>query len=250
MAKATAELDARLAGEDELSQWAGNPLAQFLAAAWRNTVHSFSAETDHYRTLAEVDAVFRALVGDAGVNKDRVSAGFLVRAHAAWLTTASLGLSGQVAQAYSLMGSVLETALQGLFISGSPERQQLWLGRNDDDNAELRADTMLDMEAALTHLHELDPATANVYAKLQARAKDRGAHPNTYANLSRTASPGAEPADCKGEYFICDNDIQRACLRSTAQVGICLLSIFYYMFGDQYRELELGERINKLRQGH
>ena len=250
MAKATAELESTIAGEDELAQWADNPLAQFLAAGWRNTVRSFTGEAERYRTLAEVDAVFRALVGDAGVNKDRAPAGFLVRAHGAWLTTVSLGLSGQVAQAYAVMDYVLETALQGLYISGSPERQQLWLARNDDDAAEGRAHTMLDMEAALKRLHELDAATAQVYQKLQARAKDRAAHPNTYANLSRPASPGAELADCKSEYFSCDNDIQRTCLRSIAQVGICVLTIFYYMFGERYRELGLGERITKLRQGH
>jgi hypothetical protein len=250
MAKATAQLESPNMAENELAQWAGNPLAQFLAAAWRNTVRSFSGEADRYRTLAEIDAVFRALVGDSDVNQDRVSAGFLVRAHAGWLTTVSLGLSGQAAQSYALMGRVLETALQGLYIAGSPERQQLWLARHDDEAAAARADSMLDMDAALKGLHELDASTAQVYAKLQARVKDRAAHPNTYANLSRPSSPGAELADCKNEYFTCDNDIQRTCLRSIAQVGICVLTIFFYIFGERYRELGLGERITKLRQGH
>jgi hypothetical protein len=74
MAKGTAELESTKAGEDELAQWADSPLAQFLAAGWRNTVRSFSGEAERYRTLAEVDAVFRTLVGDAEVNQERVSA--------------------------------------------------------------------------------------------------------------------------------------------------------------------------------
>jgi hypothetical protein len=179
-----------------------------------------------------------------------MAASFLVRAHGAFLTSASLALSGQVAQSYTLMRSALETALQGLYVSSDAERQQLWLGRNDSEDAELRAQSMLELGAPINHLNELDAATAQIYAKLYARASDRSGHPNTYANQSRTTAAGGADASGRRDYFVCDNDVQRACLRSVAQVGICALTIFYYVFAERYRELELGERINKLRQGH
>lgn len=228
--------------------WSGDPLAQFLAAAWRNTVNSFTAERDRYRTLTNIDAVFRSLVGDAGVNDQRLASTFLVRSHASFLAAASLALSGQVAESYGLMRSALEASLHGLYIAGSPERQQQWLARNDDQPSEDRAAQMLSDGAALVHLHELDPETAQVYERLHARTIHRGAHPNTYANLAQL--PASEGADVTREYFVCGDDVQRSCLRSMAQVGICCLSVFYYVFSERYRELELGPRINKLRQGH
>jgi hypothetical protein len=109
---------------------------------------------------------------------------------------------------------------------------------------------MTSFDASLAHLRELDPATATIIETLHERVLDRSGHPNTYANLSRPTSAELAVADLKREYFVCDDDVQRGCLRSAAQVGICALTTFYYVFGEQYRELQLGERINKLRHGH
>jgi len=249
MAKMDAKPAASADVDDEVAMpWADDALGQFLAAAWRNTVHALRDERERYATLAEIDALFGALLEDAEVSGDRMGSAFLVRTHGTFLTAASLALSGQVAQAYTLLRSALETAVQGLYVSSDPDRQQLWLGRNDSAEAEQRAQAMLEQGAPLDYLRELDPATAQVYTKLYARAGDRSGHPNTYANQSRTA--GGPETSGRRDYFVCGNDVQRSCLRSVAQGGICVLTIFYYVFAERYRELELGERINKLRQGH
>jgi hypothetical protein len=240
------------AGEevDVAEQWAGDPLAQFLAAAWRNTVSAFSAERQRYRSLAEVDAVYRRLIENLDESSERISITFLVRSHGSFLAAASLALSGQVAEAYALMRTAMKAALQGLYINGSPERQQLWVSRNDDDVARQRMQAEFNSDAPLRHLQEIDPSTAGIYEKLRDRTIDRGAHPNTYANLARSAERGAAGVDFTREYFVCEDDVQRSCLRSAVQVGICCLSIFFYVFPDRYRALELDTSINKLRQGH
>jgi len=244
------QLDSSETVSGSAEQWAGDPLAQFLAAAWRNTVSAFSAERERYRALGEVDGVYRQLVEDSDVNSERISATFLVRSHASFLAAASLALSGQVADAYTLMGAALEAALQGLFIAGSPERQQLWVSRNDDDQARQRAHEQFNPDAMIGHLRGIDPATAGIYEKLRQRMIDRGAHPNTYANLARQGPSDAAGADVTREYFVSGDDVQRSCLRSAVQVGICCLSIFFYVFPERYRALRLDVSINKLRQGH
>jgi len=238
------------ANEADIEQWAGDPLAQYLAAAWRNTVSAFTAERQRYRALVEIDGVFRQLVENLGVTPEHLSSTLLVRSHAAFLSTASLALSGQVAEAYALMRVTLEAALQGLFVAGNPERQKLWVGRSDDADARQRMHAEFTSDAMLRHLRDIDPATAGIYDKLRDRTIERGAHPKTFGALARKATGESAAIDFTREYFVCDDDVQRSCLRSAAQVGICCLSIFFYVFPNQYRAQELDVSITKLRQGH
>jgi hypothetical protein len=235
---------------DVAEQWAGDPLAQYLAAAWRNTVNAFSAERQRYRAMCDVDGVYRRLVESLDSTSDRLASTFVVRSHGSFLAAASLGLSGQAAEAYALMRASLETAALGLYVASTPERQQLWVSRNDDEAARNRLQSELLAGAPLAHLKETDPATAAIYQKLFDRTVDRGSHPNSFAKPNGTAGEGAAAADLTREYFVCDDDVQRSCLRSIAQVGICCLCIFYYVFPQRYRELELDVSLNKLQQGH
>ena len=100
----------------------------------------------------------------------------------------------------------------------------------------------------LRHLRELDSATAGIYERLQQRTIERGAHPNTYGSFASNGD--AQPIDFSRAYLVTDDEVQRMALRTVAQVGICALSMFYYVYGEQYREQKLDARLAKLRQGH
>jgi hypothetical protein len=235
----------------ELSQWGGDPLAQFLAAAWRNTVRSFSNESQHYSVIAEIDGIYRQLVSDEEINHSkRFPATFLMRSHGAFIAATSLAMSGQVAEAYVQLRAALEAALHGLFIVDAPERQQVWTSRNDDDDARRRAHEMFDGAAPLANLQTIDEATANIFEQLLARTIDRQLHPNTYASPGQPTPAGENGKDFTRRYFVCGDEVQRSCLRSVAQVGICCLTIFYYAFPDRYRELQLDASVKQLRRGH
>jgi hypothetical protein len=232
----------------EAEQWADHPFAHFLAAAWRNTVRSFSRQRAHYETLAEVDGVFRDLIGHVGDSPERLAGSMLIRAHGSLLAASSLALSGQVAESYALMRNCLRSALQGVFLAGDAERQRIWAARADDDQAAQRMRSTFAQGAMLDHLREIDAATAAIYERLQQRTIDRGAHPNAYGNFVHQADE--QPVDFSRAYLVTDDEVQRMALRTVAQVGICVLSIFYYVYGDQYREQKLDGRLAKLRQGH
>lgn len=233
---------------DDAEQWADHPLAHFLAAAWRNTVRSFSRQRAHYETLSEVDGVFRELIEHASESPERLAGSMLIRAHGSLLAASSLALSGQVAESYALMRNTLRSALHGVFLAGDAERQRIWVARADDDQAAERMRITFGNGPMLRHLRELDTATAGIYERLQQRTIDRGAHPNTYGSFAHNGD--AQPIDFTRAYLVTDDEVQRMALRTVAQVGICALSIFYYVYGDQYREHKLDARLAKLRQGH
>jgi hypothetical protein len=233
---------------DDAEQWADHPLAHFLAAAWRNSVRSFRRERTHYDTLAEIDAVFRQLVEHAAENSERLAGSMLIRTHGSLLAASSLALSGQIAESYALMRTTLRSALHGVFLAGDAQRQQIWAARADDDRAAELMRTTFSTGPMLRHLRELDSSTAAIYERLHQRTIERGAHPNVHGPFINGGD--AQPTDFSRAYLVVDDDVQRMALRSAAQVGICALSMFYYVYSDLYREHKLDARLAKLRQGH
>jgi hypothetical protein len=230
--------------------WGADPLGKFIDAAQANAQATFSDDHERYQALADVDGVFRQLIPSVGDAPERLSAVMLMRAHGAFLTAARLALSGQVAEAYALLHGLLRTALQGVFVAGSASRQQLWANRNDDDDARKRMQLVFKSENIRRHFRQIDAATAAICDKLMRRTLDHSAHPNTYADVFRAPSDAAPLRDFTQEYFVHGGEVQRFCLRSAAQVGICCLSMFYYVFPNQYRASDIPDRLNKLRHGH
>ncbi len=229
--------------------WNDQPLGAFMTAAWSNALAAVANDRQRFDALAEVDGLYRQLISSLGGATERLSVALVMRAHGMFLSAAALGLSGLVAEAYALLRGSLEAGLQGVFVAGAPERQQLWINRNNDDEARAQALREFDGENMLRRLREIDAATAAIYEKLHRRADDHSAHPNTFADIFRDDEPGA-PVDVTHEYFVDGGEVQRFCLRSAVQVGICCLSMFFYVFPERYRAGEIAERLAKLRHGH
>ena len=229
--------------------WGDDTLSQFMSAGWRNAVHSFTEDPEHFQPLAEIDGVYRRLIENLADNPEQLAGTLLIRAHSAYLAAASLAVAGQVAEAYRLMRGSLQAALLGLFVAENPERQKLWAGRNDDA---ARARTRIDFnhERLVEHLRTVDAATAKISAKLRERTLEHESHPNTYAAISKRKEAGDSRFDFTREYFVTGDEVQGYCLRTVAQVGICALSILFYVFPESYRTLGLDDRLTKLRQGH
>lgn len=234
----------------DAEQWSGDPLAHFFAAAWRNTVRSFSSQRAHYETLVEIDAVYRRLIEHAEDGAERLAGSMLIRAHGSFLSASSLALSGQIAESYALMRNSLRSALHGLFLAGDAERQRIWIGRNDDDAAAERMRATFSNGPMLRHLRDIDASTAGIFERLQQRTIDRGAHPNTFASFAQRENGESRSLDFSRAYLVTDDEVQRMALRTAAQVGICALSLFYYVYGDQFREQKLDARLAQLRHGH
>jgi hypothetical protein len=230
--------------------WGDDTLSQFMTAGWRNAVDAFIEDPERYRPLAEVDAIYRRLIENLADNPEHLAGTLAVRSHASFLAGASLALSGQVAEAYRLMRGSLQAALLAAFVAGNPERKKMWAGRNDDDAARARTHVEFADERLVAHLQTVDAATAKIAAKLRERTLEHESHPNTYAALSKTRGDGESKFDFTKEYFVCGDEVQRYCLRTATQAGICALSVLYYVFPERYRSLGLGERLTKLRQGH
>lgn len=233
--------------------WGSEPLSAFLTQGWRHTADTFANERGRFDALADVDRAFRTLVENLGGSADPLAAVQVVRAHGSLLAAASLATSGQLAEAYELMRSVLAAGLQGLFIAGDAERQKTWLARNDDPSSRGRRDDEFTPARMHRHLEKIDATTAAIFDKLDGRAAEQSDHPNAnmgHFGAAANGKRGAEPLGVEQTYFAVGHETQRFCLRSLAQVGICTLSLFFYAFPELYRSAGLDAQLTKLRQGH
>jgi hypothetical protein len=173
-----------------------------------------------------------------------------MRSHGRFLGATSLALSGLVAEAYTLLNRSLMAALQGVFVAADPERQQLWINRNNDDAARERMRTEFKAGNLRRHFRQTDASTAMICETLLRRTSDHSDHPNTYADPFRKPGVARPRFDVTAEYFVPSGEVQRYCLRTAAQVGICVLSMFFHVFPDHYRESGIPDRLTKLRHGH
>ena len=230
--------------------WGGDALSQFVDAARVQAYQAVADHPEHYEALAEVDGVFRTAIEQLGGDSEQLAGAMFMRSHGRYLGAASLALSGLAAEAYTLLNRSLVAALQGVFVAGNAERQKLWINRNNDDASRKEMQAEFKSANLRRHFRQTDPSTAMVCETLLRRTSDHGDHPNTYADPFRRPEGDHRHFNVTDEYFVHGGEVQRYCLRTAAQVGICVLSMFFYVFGDRYRESDIPARLTKLRQGH
>jgi len=228
--------------------WGVDHLTRAMDLAHANARRTLAVDPDHCAPLIEIDALYRQLLGSHIEKVVRLAAAMAVTAHSQFLGAAAMAFSGMVAEAYVLLNRSLRTAMQTVFAADHPERQKLWINRHNDAAARASMRAQFKAKNIRRHLRQVDAATEDVCEKLLRRTQDHSDHPNTYDGSSRT--PTAEQASPPREYFVQPGEVQRYCLRSAAQVGICGLSVLYYAFPDQYRNSEIPARLTKLRQRH
>jgi hypothetical protein len=230
--------------------WSRDPLSRFLDDARHNTVAAFKHCKPQFQRLSDIDAVYRLMLENLGQSQEFVSGFFLIRTHCSYLGATRLALSGQLAEAYMVLRGCLESALYGLYVAGSPYRQEIWLRRHDDEESEKRTKGEFQVRKVMDHLKEKDERTQAITQKLYDTTIDYGAHPNERAISSQiTTTTDGTRANFSAEVFIVGNIPHAACMKSAARIGVCCMDIFSHVFRTRYEILGIDVRLDELRQG-
>jgi hypothetical protein len=230
--------------------WGADALSRSLDAGHANARRTFAIDRRHCDPLVEVDAVYRQVLSNMDGSPEHLAGAMLMRTHSHFLGAVSMAMSGMIAEAYVLLNRSLKTATQALFVAGHPQRQQLWINRHNDDAARASMQAEFKIQNIRRHLRQVDPSTAAICEKLLQRTIDHSDHANTHNGAHGTPARDLGELGEEREYFVHHGEVQRYCLRSATQVGICCLSIFYYVFADCYRSSGIPERLTRLRHGH
>lgn len=225
-------------------------LGKFLGAAHHNALATTANLRQQYDALATIDQLYSDMIENLSQSPEFVAGFLLVRTHSSFRGAACLSLSGQVAEAYVVLRSCLESALYGLYVAGDPNRQEVWLRRHDDEASRQCVRREFTIRNVLNHLQPIDSKTHDIAQSLYDRTIDYGGHPNERAVSTQieTETDGSR-ASFTAEYFLCGDLAQQVSLKSCAQIGICCLDIFYNVFRDRYRLLGIDERLDEIRRG-
>jgi hypothetical protein len=225
-------------------------LGRFLADAQHNIAATIANLRPQYDALGAIDQVFCDIIDNLSQTPEFVAGFFLIRAHSSFRGAARLCLSGQVAEAYMVLRSCLESALYGLYVAGNTDRQEVWLRRHDDDVSLRRVRNEFTIRNILNHLQSIDSKTHGIAQKLYDRTIDYGGHPNERAvNAQIKTESNGSHVKFTAEYFLCGDLPHQLSLKSSAQVGICSLDVFYNVFRDRYRILGIDARLERVRRG-
>lgn len=210
-------------------RWASDTLSCYIENCRDNQWATFANKRLAMNDLSEIDRLFRKLLEDAKNPRPLLPAGFLFRSHSAYLAACAVVMAGQLNEAWALLRISLEYGGYAYYIGTDDQRWERWMARHDirsrsQKDAWRREFTHGQVQRAIT---EKDLHLSEAYQRLYDQCIDYGAHPNERGVSLGTELEDTEDGGCrfKTVYLHGDGFQLDFALRTTAQVGICVLRI-------------------------
>ena len=237
-------------GQEPPSGWGGDEITKFLDRARINSYATFANLKPEYGKLSGIDATLRKLMDNLLNTKDWFAAFFLLRAHSSFLAAVRLGVSGQISETYAMLRLSLEQTLYGFYLSQNPASHETWLRRHDSDDHKEKVRNEFKIRSLLNTLKTSDETQAKIAETLYNQTIDYGAHPNERALMQTLqVDKSADRVEFKVIYLTEDGLPLRLCLKTTAQIGVCVLDVFRLVFKERFSLLGLTPVLEQLRKG-
>lgn len=230
--------------------WEVNEISKFSDAARRNEIATFANHTDWIARLSEIDIGYRRSIDGVNHSKDWFAGFFLLRAHSNFLAACRLCWSVQIPESYALLRSCLENALYGLYLAKHPKSREAWLRRGEDAMAKQKVQGEFKARALLSFAVAQDAAVGAVAKTLYERTIDFGAHPNELALMQTlNMDKNADRIEFKSNYLGTDSVALLAALKTTAQVGVCTLSLFRVVYPERFDIMGVTDLLRSVKAG-
>jgi hypothetical protein len=113
----------------------GRRLSKFIQDTTENTYVTFDNLKEWYNRLKGIHEAFSKVAENMDRTRDFIASFFLFRSHSAYLAGVKLALSGQIPEAYMVLRGTLECALYGLYVARKASVREIWLRRDEDEEA-------------------------------------------------------------------------------------------------------------------
>ncbi len=217
--------------------------------AQHNTFATFANKKSVFKRLQDIDGVFRMVLENLHNSPDWFIIFFFLRAHAAYLGGVRFTLAGQIPEAYAVLRSCLENSLYGIYLWKNPKSKVTWLNRHKDAASKKKVKNEFKIGTMLDLFDSIDKRNGPIIRNLYEQTIDYGGHPNERAILS-TIKKTQEMDSIRFDSTYLDGDTLpfRACLKTSAQIGIASLLVFYNIFRIRFDLVGLPDQINRLKQ--
>jgi len=234
---------------DQPPNWGRDELTNFLELAQRNAYASFVTLRAPFAKLLAIDAFYRRLIDNLNNPESWFAALFLLRAHSCFLAAARTALSGQLPETYLLLRGCLENALYGFYLARRPELREVWLRRHDDAASMRTVKIEFQIGTIITSVDASDAQAARVAKELYDRTIDYGAHPNERALTQVLGMDrGTDHVRFEVRYLTRGDELAFGVnLKTTAQVGVCVLDLFRLVYRERFDILGLTDQLANLK---
>jgi hypothetical protein len=230
--------------------WGRDEISKMFDVARGNEYATFANFQGEIRRLVDIDTSYRKLIDGLNHAKDWFAGFFVLRAHSNFLAACRLCWSGQIPECYATLRSCLENALYGLYLARNPGSRETWLRRHDSDEHKKKVKDEFKIRTMLDLAKSLDRKEGEVAELLYERTIDCGAHPNERA-LMQTLQINEKPehVEFKIVYLEGDSEQLKLALKTTAQVGVCALSIFRSVYRERFDILGVTVALDHIKKG-
>ena len=234
----------------ELPQgWTDDGLTMLMEKAYRNRLATFANKPEFHRLIA-IHECFHRIATDWTNPQNEVSALLLIRSHAAFFSATEAAAATMMTETFVKNRACLENAAYGLHIAENPDLGEVWLCRHDGPEALALVKRQFTIANVKATLEKRDRHTAKVFQQLYDASIDFGAHPN---ERSVTGSLTIEQDDngtkVQQSWFHGDGATLDWTLRSTAQTGVCALSVLQNAFPARFELLGVNDALLDIRAG-
>jgi hypothetical protein len=236
---------------DPPPSWGHDEISKVLDAARSNQYATFANLPGEIGRPVDIDLSYRKVIDGLNHAKDWFAGFFVLRAHSNFLAGCSLCWSGHIPECYAMLRSCLENALYGLYLARNPNSRETWLRRHDSDadkkkvRDEFKIRTMLDLAKSI------DKQEGEIAEVLYDRTIDYGAHPNERAlmQMLHITEKNADNVEFKTVYLEGNSEALRLALKTTAQVGVCTLSLFRSIYRERFDILGVTRALGHMKRG-
>lgn len=230
--------------------WGNDEITKLFDTARGNEYATFANLKSEVDRLIDIDITFRKAIDGLNHSQDWFSGFFMLRAHSNFLAACRMSWSGQIPECYALLRSCLENALYGVYLADNPTSQETWLRRHDSDDHKKRVRQEFKIRTMLDLAKSMDKKVGTVAELLYKRTVDHGAHPNERALMQALQmTKGDDKIEFKSIYLEKDSDQLKLALKTTAQAGVCVLSLFRPVYKERFDILGVTAILDHIKKG-
>lgn len=233
--------------DDIIKDWGKDKLSEYIENARHNVFATFTNLNGTLELFQNINGLFCKLTDSIHNSKDWMPAFFLLRAHASYLAAVQLAASGQIPEAYMVLRGCLESALYGYYVFKKPGTFKTWIDRQDNEKTKNSMRNEFRISNIFKMLEKYNSKVFSAVEYLYGRTIDYGAHPNVDSILTllrREEKDGYIKFDLK--YLDGNSSAHALSLKTTAQIGICSLTLFRLIYKERFEILGISDKIDQL----
>jgi hypothetical protein len=233
--------------------WSQPKLPSFLEILWANTIGTFANKLEAHR-LCRIDDLMSDIASDwksaAPTIEDIGPLVMFFRAHSAFRGACGLGMGGMTVEGMAVLRLSLEFAGCACLLNEKPALTPVWWDRDVDQKSRKRARKEFTAGAIIRAVKRLDQSLGEIYEMLYDLTIQFGAHPNE-KTVTQSLHLDEAPTQTILEqvYLQADGLVLDHWIRTSNQIGSCVLKVFEHLHHERFKNLNVRSRIETLAQG-